>query len=297
MADEFGQRIQGLHAIGDTPASTDKHIAVLALDDGGDYAYLNLDSAGKLLATGGTEYQDGASNAGAYGALVLGDDGTNLQTIKVDSTGRLDIVSSDLDIRNLSSTQDSIAATVTGAVTVSATDLDIRNLESSTDSVTATISGTVTVASSDLDIRNLEASTDNVAISDGTYTMAVNSDGSINVVSSEQALDSIYSYGTTTLVKDTSSIVVSVAPGADQYYSGVMVSGAGYCEWQLQFGSTPTTIMSFWTTPAHPTEYVDLPDYLEVSSGETIRVVATNREKAASPTSDFAGYATLIRKA
>ena len=64
MADEFGQRIQGLHQVGDTPVSTDRHIAVYALDDNGDYAYLTLDAAGLLKVTGGTEYQvdDAAEN-------------------------------------------------------------------------------------------------------------------------------------------------------------------------------------------------------------------------------------------
>lgn len=43
--------------------------------------------------------------------------------------------------------------------------------------------GAITVDAVDLDIRDLSASQDNVAISDGTDTLAVNSDGSINVQS------------------------------------------------------------------------------------------------------------------
>jgi hypothetical protein len=41
----------------------------------------------------------------------------------------------------------------------------------------------------DLDIRDLDASQDNVAISDGTDTLAVNADGSINVVTTATDLD------------------------------------------------------------------------------------------------------------
>lgn len=40
---------------------------------------------------------------------------------------------------------------------------------------------TLTVQATDLDIRDLSASQDNVAISDGTDTLAVNADGSINI--------------------------------------------------------------------------------------------------------------------
>ena len=43
------------------------------------------------------------------------------------------------------------------------------------------ITGTVTVDATDLDIRSLSASTDNVSISDGTDTLAIETDGSINV--------------------------------------------------------------------------------------------------------------------
>lgn len=44
-------------------------------------------------------------------------------------------------------------------------------------------------AVTDLDIRDLDASQDNVAISDGTDTMAVNADGSINAIVSATDLD------------------------------------------------------------------------------------------------------------
>lgn len=115
--------------------------------------------------------------------------------------------------------------TVDGSVTVSATDLDIRDLTSVSDSVSVlqathdnlnlnanlqvnntdvangnpvpisdaggsiTVDGAVTVSATDLDIRNLAASQDNVAISDGTDTLAVNADGSINSVVTATNLD------------------------------------------------------------------------------------------------------------
>jgi hypothetical protein len=49
--------------------------------------------------------------------------------------------------------------------------------------------GSLTVDATDLDIRDLSAAQDNVAISDGTDTLAVNADGSINSVVTATDLD------------------------------------------------------------------------------------------------------------
>lgn len=78
------------------------------------------------------------------------------------ATDSVAVVATDLDIRPLSSTTDSVA--VTGSLTVSATDLDIRNLAFAADSVTAHLAAgsTVAVTATDLDIRNLANATDSV---------------------------------------------------------------------------------------------------------------------------------------
>jgi len=64
-----------------------------------------------------------------------------------------------------------------------------------------TVDGSVTVSATDLDIRDLSASQDNVAISDGTDTLAVNADGSINTNASPGGFGSweltVESVGTT----------------------------------------------------------------------------------------------------
>lgn len=311
MADEFGQRIQGLHQAGDTPVATDRHIAVFALDDNGDYEYLTLDATGQLRVTGGggTQYAvddvAGATDTGTL-ALVVRDDALTTLTpadgdyvqLRVNSTGALwvefvnttiAVTATDLDIRDLTQATDSVAiGDGTSLVTVNADNgLEVH------------VNNSVTVTATDLDIRDLSASQDNVAISDGTDTLAINADGSINVVASLSAPDSVYVPSSANLVKDTITTVVTTSPGADQKFGAVMVSGAGYCEWTLEFGTTggEAVILQWWTTPSNPTQYVDLPDYITVSSGETIRVRGTNREKKASPGSDFTGYATLIRSA
>ncbi|RLG24080.1 hypothetical protein DRN85_08255 [Methanosarcinales archaeon] len=66
---------------------------------------IQLDEDGCLKVTGieggsaGHEYKDGDSNFGAYGRLILGDDGSELQTISVDTSGHLqvDVIDGDYD--------------------------------------------------------------------------------------------------------------------------------------------------------------------------------------------------------
>lgn len=127
-------------------------------------------------------------------------DGTDLLAINAD--GSLNI------------TDNGGSITVDGSVTVSATDLDIRDLSHTQDSVkvgdgtdflalnadgsvnitdnggsltvdgtvaVSSVGGTVTVSATDLDIRDLSHTQDSVKIGDGTDFLAVNADGSITV--------------------------------------------------------------------------------------------------------------------
>lgn len=118
------------------------------------------------------------------------------------------VTATDLDIRDLSAAQDNVAISdgtdtlavnadgsinITdngGSLTVDATNLDIRDLVFATDKVDVSGSAvTAVVTATDLDIRDLDATQDNVAISDGTDTLAVNADGSINSVVTATNLD------------------------------------------------------------------------------------------------------------
>jgi hypothetical protein len=259
MADEFGQRIEGLHSAGDAVVATDKHIAVLAKNESDEYEYLSVDANGKLSVTGGTEYAV-ADTAGAT------DSGGVVLVVRNDTPATLTEADGEYTRLNVDEK---------GYLWVAGTDLDVRTLDSETPG-------------------------DNVAIKSTTGNeLKINADGSLDVNAQLGALNSVYQHGSVNLIKDTLTTVVTRAPSVDEFYSAIMVSGAGYCEWQLEFGTTASEaiIMKFWTTPAHPTHYVDLPDYLTVDNTQTVRIRATNREKAGSPSSDFTGYASLVRKA
>jgi len=152
------------------------------------------------------------------GDSVLISDGTDTLEINPDGSINAVVSATDLDIRNLAFATDKVdvsgstvaldAGTLAALETitvlqgtdpwiVSATDLDIRDLAFATDKVdvsgsTISVSGDVNVtqgtspwvvSATDLDIRNLSAAQDNVAISDGSDTLAINADGSINTLS------------------------------------------------------------------------------------------------------------------
>lgn len=103
-----------------------------------------------------------------------------------DNGSSLTVDANNLDIRDLSHSQDSLKVG-------DGTDFLAVNADGSVNITdnggSITVDGSVTVSATDLDIRNLSASQDNVAISDGTDTLAVNADGSINSVVTATNLD------------------------------------------------------------------------------------------------------------
>lgn len=138
------------------------------------------------------------ANSDQIGSYLIGVDGTVIGNVsdaaKVSITNASIVVSgTDIDIRNLVFSDDKVdvsgsevsldSATLAALenITVSATDLDIRDLAFATDSVDVSGSS-VTVTATDLDIRDLSHTQDSIKIGDGTDFLAVNADGSINVV-------------------------------------------------------------------------------------------------------------------
>jgi hypothetical protein len=66
-----------------------------AVNPSGTPMPLNLDGSGNLLVSGGgssgTQYADGAARGTATGTLAMVDDGTNIQSLSGDSTGKLNV--------------------------------------------------------------------------------------------------------------------------------------------------------------------------------------------------------------
>jgi hypothetical protein len=254
MADDFGQRISGLHLEGDTISSEHRHIAIFGKTDDPTPVYEYL----KLSSTDGSLF-------------------VNLTNTSITISGTVAVSGVTGDVQVVNGTTDFVVTT---------------NYEYATQTAwTNTDVGAYTLA--------VRKDATGALVADGQYgPLQTDANGNLKVAGSITITqpNSTYTAGSVTLVKDTPNTVVTYTTAADEYFTGVMVSGAGYCQWDLE---TPagTALLSFWTTPSHPTEYVDLPDYLKIATGTVIRIRGTNREKAASPGSDFTGYASLIRKA
>jgi hypothetical protein len=131
-------------------------------------------------------FDPSAAEGATVGSHILaGDDGTAIG--HVGDALKVDIGSvTDLDIRDLSHTQDSVKVGDGTDFLAVNTDGSV-NITDNGGSIT--VDGSVTVSATDLDIRDLSATQDNVAISDGTDTLAVNADGSLNAIVTATNLD------------------------------------------------------------------------------------------------------------
>jgi hypothetical protein len=189
--------------------------------------------------------------------------------------------------------------TVDGSVTVSATALDIRALAFTTDK--ADVSGSVvaldaptlaaleniTVSATALDIRPLVPATDSVKISDGTDSLAVNADGSINVVvTSSVAGTPVCDY------KDDAALAANASANHDyttasaMKLTGVLASASGKCKIEVKVetaaasGVFNTKFVAFNST-ANPNIQVFPTGDIMVPSGAKVRVVKTNKDNQA----------------
>lgn len=206
--------------------------------------------------------------------------------------------------------------TVDGSVTVSATDLDIRDLTSVSDSVSvlqathdnlnlnanlqvgdadvangnpvpvSDAGGSLTVDATALDIRALSDATDSVSIGDGTDTLAVNTDGSINVRVSDRSGTEVDDY-------DTAAAVASAATSNHDYtttgtfrltQAHISASSAMKAELQIETGAATNvfnTLAVMFTSEANQNYSFKLDSPKQVTSGARVRIIRTNRDNQA----------------
>lgn len=146
------------------------------------------------------------------------------------------------------------------------------------------INGSVTVTATDFDIRDLSASQDNVAISDGSDTLAINTDGSINVNVVQAPLsDEIHDF-------DQASAVVGFGTSNHDYtvvntsaiITGVYVGASGDAKFEIQKNNGAgfsTVAVAFTTGKQGDSKLVEFPTPLEATT--SMRVIRTNRENQA----------------
>lgn len=179
---------------------------------------LNItDNSGSLTVDGTVEL--GATTLAALESITV-QNGAGASAVNIQDGGNsLTVDAVNLDIRDLAFATDKLDVTGSDVTaTVSATDLDIRDLDAAQDNVAisdgsdtleinADGSLNAVVTATDLDIRNLSHSQDSVKIGDGTDFLAVNTDGSINVVvSSDIAGAELCAYNTSAALAGGASV-------------------------------------------------------------------------------------------
>lgn len=256
-----------------------------------------------LNATGNPIYVQLSDGTSAL-SVTSGSLDVNLTNTSIAVTGSVVVSTASGDSLTVDGT-----VNIGNTVTVTATDLDIRDLDHSQDSVAVgdgtdilavnadgsinitdnggsiTVDGAVTVSATDLDIRDLSASQDNVAISDGTDQLAVNTDGSINVVvqNDAQLSDEFHDFNQASAVAGagTSNHDYTVV-NTYARLAAVYVGASGDAKFEIQVdngGGFNTIAVAFTTGKQGDSKLVEFPVSPEVTT--TIRVIRTNRENQA----------------
>lgn len=274
-----------------------------------------------------------------------------------DNGGSLTVDATDLDIRDLDSTQDSVevlqathdnlnlnanlqvgdadvangnpvpVSDAGGSLTVDSTDLDIRDLVFATDKVdvsgstnigldAATLAAlesitvqngagaaavniqdggnSITVDATDLDIRDITHVSDSIKVGDGTDFLAVNSDGSINVVPLEDPGTERVNYDTTAAVaggaSDNHDFVFTNAAKLFQVWGSA--TGKLRIEVQIETGSATNvfnTVGVGFNSTANPNIDFRLAKYAAIPAGARVRVIRRNLENQAQDV-----YSTIV---
>jgi len=124
-----------------------------------------------------------------------------------------------------------LAVSETGEISavVSATDLDIRDLSSTTDSVT--------VVATNLDVRDLTHVSDSIKIGDGTDLLAVNTDGSINVTITPQTVGLVNNYELSSAVAKDASVNFDYLVTSGKLFVGDYIHVGSRTEVEVKWGT------------------------------------------------------------
>jgi hypothetical protein len=231
-------------------------------------------------------------------------DGTDTLAVNADGSINAVVSATNLDIRDLSSASDSVAAVQSGtwnigtltSITNAVTIQDGGNVISIDDAGgSITVDGAVTVSATDLDIRDLTHVSDSVKVGDGTDLLAVNADGSINVVVAGASGTAIHNHDTSAAVaKDASdNHDYTVSSGKTMKVKQIIVAASGAMKITLQAGplASLVTYGVWFTSGAKPTEVITLEVPISVpdTSTGTVRVIRRNDDSQAMDV-----YSTII---
>jgi hypothetical protein len=290
----------------------------VAISDGTDTLAINADGSINVSFAPGNEVKitDGTDDLeiNADGSLNAVVTATNLDirdltfaTDKVDASGsqNVEVVQAAHDDLNVNANIQVGNADVAngnpvpvsdagGSLTVDATDFDIRDLAFATDKVDISGSSNVTVVATNLDIRDLTHVSDSVKVGDGTDFLAVNTDGSINVVMQEDSGTEIVNYNTVAAVAAgaTSNHDWTSAAVSKLYQVWASASGKLRIEVQIETGAATgvfNTIAVGFNSTANPNINLDLSKFAAVPNGARVRVIRRNNDNQSQDV-----YSTII---
>lgn len=153
---------------------------------------------------------------------------------------------------------------------------------------------TITVDAINLDIRDLTHVSDSVKIGDGTDFLAINADGSINVVPFEDSGTERVNYNTAAAIAAaaTSNHDFLLTNAAKLYQVLATASGKLKVEVQIETGSATNvfnTVMVGFNSTATPNIDLSLAKYAAITAGARVRVIRTNNDNQAQNV-----YSTII---
>lgn len=221
-----------------------------------------------------------------------------------DNNGSLTVDATDLDIRDLDAGQDSVEVLQPSADNLNANanlqvgDVDVSN---SNPVPISDSGGSLTVDATDLDIRNLVFADDKVDVSgsdisivNGANTMAVNTDGSINVVIQEDPGLEIVDYNTEASIAAgaTSQHDVVFAAASKLHQVFASASGKLKIEVQVETGASTNlfnTILVAFNSTAAPNIQLNLSKYAAIPAGARVRIIRMNKDTQAQDV-----YSTVV---
>lgn len=228
------------------------------------------------------------------------------QQLAVESDGSVNVNASlvaNSEIKITDGTDD-LAINGDGSInaTVSATNLDIRDLTFAADKVdasgstvaldsaTLTALENITVSATNLDIRDLTHASDSVKVGDGTDFLAVNADGSINVVVAASATPvgtSVADYDTQASLASAASDTHTYTSTGNFYLSQISASASG--KMKIVVAVNGATKLVMFNSTANPNMVVTLDRPILATNTQTVTIARTNLD---NQTMDV--YSTVI---
>ena len=225
--------------------------------------------------------------------IFISDSTTPTQKLLVNADGSIDVNTSFPPGSQIEITDgtDTLEINADGSVNVAATDLDIRDLSASQDNV-AISDGTDTLAvnadgsintvvtATDLDIRDLTAASDSVAahLFDETGTAYSAANPLAVAVAAEQAGTEIVDYNTSASIAKNASVNhdYTVSGGVTFYGEELWVSGSGKLKAEVLVNGA--TVFVAFNSTATPNIRIPLEKMVKASAAQVVRITITNRD-------------------